>query len=104
MAFARAEGGIGREEMRVFGGDGGTGLAKRAEVVEDPERAAVRRNDERVIVNDHVVDRRDGEIELERLPVCAVVERNIDAGFGAGVEQAFALGIFADGVDVNIVG
>ena len=36
VAFARAEGGIRSKEMRIFGGDGGAGLAKRAEAVERP--------------------------------------------------------------------
>ena len=33
-----------------------------------------------------------------------VVEGNVDAVFGAGIEEAFSFRIFADGVRVTIVG
>src|ERR1700722_19016065 len=62
VAFARAHGGVGSEEMRVFGGDRRAGLAEGAEVVENPERSAVRCDGESVIVNDHVVNRRKRKI------------------------------------------
>ena len=44
------------------------------------------------------------QIELQRLPVVAVIERDVDGGFGSGKEQALAKGIFADDVDRSVVG
>src|SRR6185437_15261850 len=40
----------------------------------------------------------------QRLPVIAVVEGDIDGGFGSGVEQTLANGVFAHRVDWSIVG
>ena len=79
-------------------------LAERAEVVEDPEGAAVGGDDEIVVLDDEIVDRGGGQIQFERAPVCAVVEGNIDAGFGSGVEQAALLGIFANGANEGAIG
>src|SRR5205085_10630625 len=41
---------------------------------------------------------------LQRLPVVAIIERNIDGALGAGEKQAAAHGILAHGVDSGIVG
>jgi hypothetical protein len=45
-----------------------------------------------------------GRFMLQRLPMVAVVPRDVDAALGSGEEQAFARGIFADGVDGFVVG
>ena len=63
-------------------------LAQRRDVVENPERAAVSGDDEIVAVNGQIAHRGDRQVELQRLPVVAVVERNVNAEFGAGEEQA----------------
>ena len=44
------------------------------------------------------------QVQLERLPVLAVVEGDEDAGLGARVEQSAALGILAHDVDEAAVG
>src|ERR1700733_2064077 len=44
------------------------------------------------------------EIELQGLPVVAVVERNPNAIFCAGKQKAFADGIFAHSVDGSVIG
>jgi hypothetical protein len=72
-------------------------------VVEDPERAAVSGDDEIVAVNYQIANGADGQIVLQRAPGRAVVEGNEDADFGAGKEQAFAHGIFADCVHVSVI-
>ena len=64
--------------------------AQRREVVQDPDRAAVRAGDQVGPLDQQVVDRRDRQVELEALPVRAVVERDVEAGLGAGVEQPLA--------------
>src|SRR5277367_795889 len=43
------------------------------------------------------------QIQLQRLPVVAVFEGNVDRSFGAGVEQAFAHRVFANHVDGRVV-
>ncbi len=50
-------------------------LAERGDVVEDPERAPLRRDDQIVVGHPHAGDRRDGEIQLDGLPSATVVER-----------------------------
>ena len=76
-------------------------LAQGREVVEDPERPAVR-GDHQIIVFDHqVVDGSGRQVQLERLPATAVVKRHEDADFRAGIEQALALGVLAHCVNVG---
>jgi hypothetical protein len=74
-------------------------LAQRRQVVEDPERPAVRARDEVATPHDEVADRAVGQIELQRLPALAVVERHEHARLGAGVEQPAPLGVLAHDVD-----
>src|SRR6516162_7197451 len=68
----------------------------------DPNRGL--RNEEldgcflRVVAVDSEVAHRGGwQIELQRLPVITVIERDGYAGFGAGEQHALANGIFANG-------
>ena len=85
----------GREHVHGRRGQLRLPLAERRQVVEDPERAALGGDDQVVALHDHVGDRDDGQVALERLPVRAVVERDVEAGLGAGVEQAAADRVFA---------
>ena len=80
------------------------GLAERGYVVEDEVSAAVGCGDEVVVFDFEVADGAGGHVEAEGLPVVAVVEGDVDLGFGAGVEEAFAFGIFADGAGGGTVG
>ena len=66
-------------------------LAQQRDVVEDPERAAVRRREQVAVLNQQIVHRNDRQVQSQRLPVTAVVERNVDAGLGARVEQPATL-------------
>ena len=68
---------------------------QRRQVVEDPERPALRRDDQILVVDLDVGDRHVRQVQLERLPVRAVVERDEHPELGAGVEQPFAIGILA---------
>ena len=79
-------------------------LAQRRDVVEDPERAAVRGGDQVTAVDINVADGGDGQIELQWLPVLAVIEGGVDAEFGSGEEQVALLGVFADGADKVVLG
>ena len=99
LAAAHADRGRGREEVRVGVRDARVDLAQRRHVVEHPDRAALRRGDEVVAVDEQVAHPRDRQVALQRLPRVAVVERDVDAGVGAGVEQAFLDGIGADDGD-----
>ena len=93
----------GREEMRALAHGVFVPCTEGRDVVEDPECAAVRGDDEIVTVNGEIADGADGQIILQRAPGGAVVEGNEDADFGSGEEHAFAHGIFAHGVDVGVV-
>src|SRR5713226_7535006 len=73
-------------------------LAQRSYVIENPERAAMRGDDEVVAVNDEVAHGGMRQILLQRLPMVAIVERDVDRAFRSGKEQALTNGIFANGV------
>src|SRR5262245_14051259 len=92
------------EEMRVSGCDRNSGLPQRANIIEHPERAPVRGDGEVIIMNNHVMDRRVRKIELERLPIRAIVEGNPNSRFSSSLKQSSALRVFAHGVNVRIVG
>src|SRR5262249_57672972 len=73
-------------------------LTQRRDVVEDPESAAMRGKDEIVVLNDEVAHRGSRQIQPQRFPLRAIVERQINSLFRSGEEQPFALGIFSDSV------
>ena len=76
-------------------------LPQRRDVVEDVEAAAVRRDRDVARLDPDVVHRRVRQPVLQRLPVIAVVERDVEAVLRAGVEQAAPRRILAD--DVRVV-
>ena len=57
-----------------------------------------------VVLNDDVANRRRGKVEAQRLPMVPVVEGNIGGALRPGEEQAFALGILTNSVDVLVIG
>ena len=71
-------------------------LVQWRQVVEDPERAPVRRHDQVGALDDEVVDRRDGKVALQRLPAGAVVEGHVDAELGPDVQQTLAIRVLSD--------
>ena len=64
----------------------------------------MRGNDKIIILDDQIMYRRNGQVELKRLPGVAVVYREINPEFGAGKEQAFFDRIFTDRSHVRAVG
>src|ERR1044071_7559522 len=79
-------------------------LLERREVVDHPERAALRRGDEIVVAHGEIGDRHDRQIELQRLPVRAVVERDVHPALGAGEEESLAFFVGADNTREVIAG
>ncbi len=75
----------------------GVHLIQRRDVIQHPERATVGSGDQVGALHDQIVNRADRQVALERLPVLAVVERDVDTLLGPGVEQPLLVGIFADG-------
>ena len=79
-------------------------LTERRHVVENPEAAAVRAGDEigaqtgAVVLHLNVAHRNRRHVELERLPVIAVVERHPHLQLGRGVQQTLLARIFANRV------
>ena len=63
------------------------------------------RGNNQIIVLDHqVVDRSGRQVQLEWLPVRAIIPGNVDSRFGSGIEQTLLPRIFADRVHVSAVG
>jgi len=59
-------------------------LPQRGDVIEDPEASAVCRDDQIVSMHRQITHRGRRQIQSERLPVIAVVERDKHRAFGAG--------------------
>ena len=79
-------------------------LTERGQVVKYPEGAPVRRYHQIVVFHYQIVNWGDGQIQLQRLPVRAVIERNEDSEICSCVEQTFTLGILAHRVHVRAIG
>ena len=67
-------------------------LFEQREIIENPERAAVRRGDDLALarVDREVAHLHAGQVERERLPVRAAVEADIDRAARAREQQAAA--------------
>lgn len=93
-AAARAPRDCGLEQMHI-GVAGLRVFTQGADVIQRPECAPMRGNDEVVILHHQVVDRHSRQVKLQRLPVLAVVKRNINSAFGAGKQKFGILRILA---------
>ena len=85
------------EQVRGFTRHGPRQLPQGRDVVQDPERAAVRRRDQVALLERQIVHRHDGEIETQRLPARAVVERYPDAPFRSDEQQTGSHRVLTDG-------
>ena len=56
----------------------------------------MRSNHQIIAMDREIANRSDRQIQLQGLPVIAVIERNVNSEFGSGEEQPFALRIFAN--------
>src|SRR5581483_12247744 len=77
-----------RVEEESFRHLGRRNLAQRRHVVEKSERTGMRGGKQIVALDHKIMHRRTRQIELQALPMAAVVERDEDAGFGGGIEQS----------------
>src|SRR5262249_25133151 len=78
-------------------------LPQRADVIQDPKGAAVRADDQVGAVDRQVAHRGVRQVELKRLPMVAVVERDMYCSLSAREKKATAEGVLPDGVDRRIV-
>jgi hypothetical protein len=77
-------------------------LPQWSHIVEDPQRSAKGRRNKVIAVNNQVPNRSRWQIELQGLPMVAIIEGNVDAGFGASVQEAFANGVCANHPDYSV--
>src|SRR4030095_12353062 len=78
-------------------------LAQWRQVVEHPEGAAVGRHNKVVILYHQVVNWRCRQIQLQRLPMPAVIERHVNTEFRSRIEQSAPLWVFAHRAYVGAV-
>ena len=64
----------------------------------------MRRGNQIVVLDNDVADRSGRHVQPQRLPVAALVERNIHSALGPGKQQSFAHGVFAHGVHRFAIG
>ena len=79
-------------------------LLKRSNVIQHPEAASVRGHHQVSVLNHQVVYRGRRKIQLKRLPVRAIIERNVHTLFGSGEKQTCTPGIDPDGMDKIVRG
>src|SRR5581483_5214639 len=96
LAPAEADRGLRLDEG---GRRGRLSHTKRLDVVENPEAAAVSRDDDVIAMDDEIANRRGRHVLAERHPMLSIVARHPDLGLAAGEEESFRLRIFADDVD-----
>ena len=85
-----------REEMRRVAIHSRRDLPEGRHIVEDPEGAPVGGDDHLRVLDDEVVDRHDGYVATEPLPVAAVIVGDVDARLRAAVQQAALRRVLAD--------
>ena len=61
-------------------------LLERREIIQYPEGATVGRRQKITALNEKVIYRRDGQVSLQRLPVCAIVPGEENSPLRAGLE------------------
>ena len=76
------------EEKRFSGGYLIADLTERRDVIENPERPAVSSDDDVIVFDYQIANRARRHIQSQRLPVVAVVERDVDGALGPAEEQA----------------
>src|SRR5579864_2564181 len=57
-----------------------------------------------VAVDDEVAHGSGRQVELQRLPLVAIIERDVNRALGSGEEQAFTFAIFPDRVSRLVIG
>jgi hypothetical protein len=92
------------EEVHVLVRHARVHLPQHRIVVEHEDPAAVRADDEVIALERDVAERRRRQVEHERLPRVAVVERHVHRAFRAEEQQAGALRVFAQDARVAAVG
>ncbi len=95
---------LGGEEKGIGLRDLRDQVPERRDIVENPEGPAVCGHDEVVVMDNQIANGSGRKVEAQRLPVIAVVERDIHRVLGAGEKKAFAFRIFANRVYRCIVG
>src|SRR6476620_4849096 len=94
---------LGSEQYRIRVPGVWPNLPEWRDVIEYPKASPVR-SDNNVILMDHkITDGRRRHVEPERLPVVAVVDREVDRLFGAREKQALAYGVLSNYVDDTAV-
>ena len=73
-------------------------LPKRRDIIQHPKRAAMRRHHQVIVFHEQVMNRRSRQIQLQRLPVRARIERNENAQLSAGIKQSGLFRVLAHGM------
>src|SRR5437588_203214 len=64
----------------------------------NPKAATVRCDRQIVVLNNKVANRGCRHIESQRLPIIAVIKRDVDGALSSGEQQSLSLGVFPDDV------
>ena len=76
-------------------------LPQRSNVIQHPEGASMGRGNQVVAMDFKIVNRHCRQVQLQRLPVAAIIHGKVNAGLRSRIEQAFAFGVFPDGAHVG---
>src|SRR5437763_15064882 len=73
-------------------------MPQRSNVIKNPKAAAVGRNRQVIGLNDEISHRCRRHVESQRLPIIAVIKRDVDGALSSGEQQSPSLGVFPDDV------
>ena len=79
-------------------------LPQHRAVVEYPDPATIRADDQVIVMDGEVADDRGGQVAHQRLPVIAVVERDVHAGLGTCEQEPASFGVRAHDVHERAAG
>ena len=69
---------------------------KRRKIIENPERATVGRDNEILLLDHHIGNLNDRQVQLKRLPIVSIIEGNVHAELSASIKQPFAIRVLTN--------
>src|SRR5437763_4476224 len=77
-------------------------LSQRRDVIEYPKPPAMRAYAQVIAFDNEIANRSRAHVQSQRLPVLAVIERNVNGALGAGEQQTLSFRVLAHDVGIFV--